>query len=233
MAKKRKMQYTEATDASLFDGKLLGQIGTSILALFALILPLLPAGGLAVLGFTVFAELSKEILIAIYVAIGVFAFFMLWLGLAWATVISLRWEYRHTVINGKRLSFKGKKGALWGQYLKWFFLTVLTLLIYGLWVWIKMKKWVLSNVEAVESEAEKTANQNAVNAYLPTANPYFPPMPNIPNIPNMSNMSNVPNVPNAPQGQPPIGYFPPYPYFPPYAPYPYGDAQDKPKNGRA
>ena len=81
MAKRRKMNNAEADNASFFDGKLLGQIGTTILALFALILPLLPAGGLAVLGFTLFADLSKEILIAIYVAIGVFAFFMLWLGL--------------------------------------------------------------------------------------------------------------------------------------------------------
>ena len=139
MAKKRKIQNAETKTATFFDGKLSGQIGTSILALFALLIPLLPAGGLAAVALTLFADLSKELLIAIYVAIGVFAFFMLWLGLAWATVISLRWEYRHTVIDGKRLSFKGKKGELWGNFLKWFFLTVLTLLIYGLWVWIKMK----------------------------------------------------------------------------------------------
>ena len=116
MAKKRKIKNAKAGGTSYFDGGLLGLIRTSILMLFALLIPLLPAGGLAVLGFTLFADLSKEILIAIYVAIGVFAFFMLLLGLAWATVISLRWQYRHTVIGGKRLVFKGKKTALWGNY---------------------------------------------------------------------------------------------------------------------
>lgn len=226
MAKKQKIQSAEAANASRFDGRLLGQIGTSILAFFALILPLLPAGGLAVLGFTLFADLSKEILIAFFIAIGIFAFFMLWLGLAWATVVVLRWEYRHTVINGKRLVFKGKKGALWGQYLKWFFLTVLTLTIYGLWVWIKMKKWVLSNVETVESKEKENDAENTMNAYLPMSNPYFSPMPNMPNTPNVS------NTPNVPQGQMPIGYFPPYPYFPSYQPiqpmppYSYGDVQN-------
>ena len=218
MAKRRKMNNAEADNASFFDGKLLGQIGTTILALFALILPLLPAGGLAVLGFTLFANLSKEILIAIYVAIGVFAFFMLWLGLAWSTVIFLRWQYRHTVIGGKRLVFKGKKTALWGNFLKWLFLTVLTLTIYGLWVWIKMQRWVISNVETVESEEAEKDEDNAMNAYLPMANPYFPPYPPMPNTSQTGNANGA--------GMP-IGYFPPYPYFPPYTQCPYANGQCK------
>ena len=224
MAKKRKIQNAEAGNASFFDGKLSGQIGTTILMLFALLLPLLPAGGLVVLALTLFADLSKEILIVIYAAIGIFAFFMLWLGLAWATVISLRWEYRHTVIGGKRLVFKGKKTALWGNYLKWFFLTVITILIYGLWVSIKMQKWVIKNVETVESKEKENTEQNAVNAYLPAANPYFPPYPPMPNMPTM------PQANNTPQGQMPMGYFPPYPCFPPYAPYPCANEQCKKEN---
>lgn len=220
MAKKRKIQSTEEKTASYFDGKLLGLIGTTILMLFALLLPLLPAGGLAVLGFTLFADLSKEILIAVYVAIGVFAFFMLLLGLAWATVISLRWQYRHTVIDGKRLVFKGKKTALWGNYLKWFFLTVLTLLIYGLWVGIKMQKWVIKNVETVESEEKENTEQNATNAYMPMANPYFPPYPPMPNMPQAGNM----------QPQMPTMYFPPYPYFPSMPACPCNNTQNTAEN---
>lgn len=227
MAKKRKIQNAEADNASYFDGKLLGLIGTSILMLFALLIPLLPVGGLAVLSFTLFADLSQEILIVIYAAIGVFAFFMLWLSLAWATVISLRWQYRHTVIGGKRLVFKGKKTALWGNYLKWFFLTVLTLTIYGLWLGIKMQKWVIKNVETVESKEKENTEQNAVNAYMPTANPYFPPYPPMPNMPIMPTM---PQANNAPQGQMPMGYFPPYPCFPPMPPYPCGEAQNPKEN---
>lgn len=221
MAKKRKIQNAEAKTASFFDGKLLGLIGTSILMLFALLLPLLPVGGVAVLSFTLFADLSEEILIVIYAAIGVLAFFMLFLGLAWATVISLRWQYRHTVIDGKRLVFKGKKTALWGNFLKWLFLTVLTLTIYGLWVGIKMQKWVISNVETVKGEEAEKDENNTMNAYLPTANPYFPPYPPMPNNPQTGNAQGA---------QMPIGYFPPYPYFPPMPPYPYGNAQNKKEN---
>lgn len=223
MAKKRKIKNAKAGGASHFDGGLLGLIGTSILMLFALLIPLLPAGGLAVLGFTLFADLSKEILIAIYAAIGVLAFFMLWLGLAWATVISLRWQYRHTVIGGKRLVFKGKKTALWGNYLKWLFLTVLTLFIYGLWVGIKMQKWVIKNVETVETEEKENADEDAMNAYLPMANPYFPTYPTYPNYPPMPNMPQAGNA----QPQMPVGYFPPYPYFPPYTACPYANGQCK------
>ena len=176
------------------------------------------------LALTLFADLSQEILIAIYATIGVFAFFMLLLGLAWATVISLRWEYRHTVIAGKRLVFKGKKTALWGNYLKWFFLSVITILLYTFWIGAKFGKWVLKNVETVESKEEKNTEQNAVNAYLPAANPYFPPYPPMPNMPTM------PQANNAPQGQMPMGYFPPYPCFPPYAPYPCANEQCKKEN---
>ena len=217
MAKKRIFKNAKAGNASYFDGKLLGQIGTGILMLFALLLPLLPAGGLAVLGFTLFADLSREILIAIYAAIGVFAFFMLWLGLAWASVIALRWQYRHTVIGGKRLVFKGKKTALWGNYLKWLFLTILTLFIYGLWLGIKMQKWVIKNVETEETEEKENADEDVMNAYLPMANPYCPTYPPMPNMPQAGNA----------QPQMPVGYFPPYPYFPPYTACPYANGQCK------
>ena len=230
MAKKRKIQGAEAKTASHFDGKLLGLIGTTILMLFALLIPLLPAGGLAVLGFTLFADLSKEILIVIYAAIGVFAFFMLFLGLAWATVISLRWEYRHTVIGGKRLVFKGKKTALWGNYLKWFFFSVITILLYTFWIGAKFGKWVIKNVETVESEEKGNTEKDAMNAYLPTANPYFPPYPTYPTYPNYPPMPNMPQAGNAQGAQIPTAYFPPYPYFPPYAPYPCVNEQCKKEN---
>ena len=79
MAKKRKLKNVNAGDASYFDGGLLGLIGTGILMLFALLLPLLPVGGLAVLGFTLFDILSIEIVNAIYAAICALAFFILFL----------------------------------------------------------------------------------------------------------------------------------------------------------
>ncbi len=227
MAKKRKLKNVNAGGASYFDGGLLGLIGTTILMLFALLIPLLPAGGLAVLGFTLFDILSIEIVNAIYAAICALAFFMLFLGLAWSSVIALRWQYRHTVIGGKRLVFKGKKTALWGNFLKWLFLTVITLLIYGLWVGIKMQKWVIKNVETVEEMEAENEGQDAMNAYLPMPNPYFPTYPTYPTYPPYPPVPNAPQIPNVPQGQMPTVYFPPYPYFPSFAPCPYTDGQCK------
>ena len=59
----------------------------------------------------------------------------------------LRWVYEHTCIGGYRLKFTGKGGQLFGRFLLWGFLTIITLGIYGLWVPIKYKKWEISHVE--------------------------------------------------------------------------------------
>lgn len=90
-----------------------------------------------------------------------------------------------------------------------------------------MQKWVIKNVETVEKKEEKNTEQDAMNAYLPTANPYFSPYPTYPNYPPMSNM---PQAGNAQGAQMPTAYFPPYPYFPPYAPYPCANGQCKKEN---
>lgn len=52
---------------------------------------------------------------------------------------------KHTVIDGKRLVFDGKGVQLFGQYIKWFLLSIITLGIYSFWLNIKMKQWVVSH----------------------------------------------------------------------------------------
>ena len=217
MAKKRCVNNMENDNASYFDGRLLGQIGTGILMLFAFLLPLLPAGGLWVLSFTFLADLSKDILIAIYALIGVFAFFMLWLGSAWATVVFLRWQYRHTVIDGYRLVFTGKAVALWGKLLKWLFLIVITLTIYGLWVWIKMQKWVMQNVHIAEREEWDMMEQSMACAGFPMPAPYFPAIPYAP--------ARYMPTPYPPQPQ--MSYYPTYPYTSPCS---YAHKRNKKRN---
>lgn len=65
------------------------------------------------------------------------------LGIAypWAMCMILRWEAKHTVINGRRLKFTGRGIGLWGKYLLWSFLTVITLGIYGIWLGLGIQKW--------------------------------------------------------------------------------------------
>jgi uncharacterized membrane protein YjgN (DUF898 family) len=47
----------------------------------------------------------------------------------------------HTVINGQRLFFDGTATQLFGNWIKWLLLMIVTLGIYGFWVGIAMKKW--------------------------------------------------------------------------------------------
>ena len=46
------------------------------------------------------------------------------------------------IIEGRRLAFDGKAIQLFANWIKWFFLIIITIGIYGFWVSIKMKKWV-------------------------------------------------------------------------------------------
>ena len=60
----------------------------------------------------------------------------------WAICMIKKWEARHTVINGHRLTFDGTAVQLFGNWIKWLLLTIITAGIYGFWLDIKMKKWV-------------------------------------------------------------------------------------------
>ena len=72
-------------------------------------------------------------------------------GLAapWAICIKEKWIASHTIIDGKQLVFDGTGGQLFLNYLKWWLLTIVTLGIYGLWLSIKMKQWVVMHTHTV------------------------------------------------------------------------------------
>ncbi len=60
----------------------------------------------------------------------------------WAVCMKERWIARHTLLDGKQLRFDGKGSQLFGNYIKWFLLTLITCGIYGFWLDIKMKQWI-------------------------------------------------------------------------------------------
>ena len=68
-------------------------------------------------------------------------------GLAtpWAVCLKESWMAKHTVIDGRQVVFDGTGGQLFGNYIKWFLLTIVTLGIYSLWLGIKMKQWVVKH----------------------------------------------------------------------------------------
>ncbi|MDR0914291.1 MAG: DUF898 domain-containing protein, partial [Oscillospiraceae bacterium] len=47
----------------------------------------------------------------------------------------------HTTIDGKRLRFDGKAIQLFGSWIKWLLLCLITLGIYSFWLGIALQKW--------------------------------------------------------------------------------------------
>lgn len=65
----------------------------------------------------------------------------LFIGYPWAACMTYRWELKHTTIDGKRLVFDGTGAQLFGTYIKWFLLCIITIGIYTLWLPVKMTAW--------------------------------------------------------------------------------------------
>ena len=71
--------------------------------------------------------------------------FTLGLATPWAMCIKYRWEAENTVIEGRRLEFIGTGASLFFNYIKWLALTIITLGIYGFWLYIKLLQWKTEN----------------------------------------------------------------------------------------
>lgn len=67
------------------------------------------------------------------------------IGAPWAHCMVIRWETKHTYVNGKRLYFDGKGHQLLGRYLLWGLLTVVTLGIFALFIPVRMHNWRASH----------------------------------------------------------------------------------------
>ena len=76
------------------------------------------------------------------------------LGIAapWAKCMLYRYQFSHTIYNGKRLKFEGEGGDLFVKRFIWYFLTCITFGIYGWWVPAKKANWVISNLHFEDEE---------------------------------------------------------------------------------
>ena len=63
----------------------------------------------------------------------------------WAICIFYGWKINHTVIEGKRLKFNGTAMGLFGNWIKWLLLIIVTFGIYSFWVHIKLEQWKVKN----------------------------------------------------------------------------------------
>jgi uncharacterized membrane protein YjgN (DUF898 family) len=58
-----------------------------------------------------------------------------------ALVLVQRWRAKHSWIDGRPLIFTGSAWGLFGNWIKWFLLCLITLGIYGFWVGPRIARW--------------------------------------------------------------------------------------------
>jgi len=62
-------------------------------------------------------------------------------------VLVERWRTKHSYIDGRQLVFTGSAIGLFGLWIKWFLLIVITLGIYSLWVGPRIARWKWENTD--------------------------------------------------------------------------------------
>ncbi|WP_066618264.1 DUF898 family protein [Clostridium magnum] len=67
----------------------------------------------------------------------------------WAVCMKINWKIKHTVIEGRRLRFEGTAIGLFGLWIKWWILCIITLGIYSFWVGISLEKWITKHTHFV------------------------------------------------------------------------------------
>lgn len=72
------------------------------------------------------------------------------LAFPWAACFMYRWEVENTVISGRRLHFTGTGLGLFGNWIKWWFLILITLGIYSFWVHIKLIEWKTKHTYVID-----------------------------------------------------------------------------------
>lgn len=86
-----------------------------------------------------------------WLGVGIIAFIIsaITFGLAfpWAYVMVLNYEVENIAFQGRRLKFNGTGFGLLGNWIKWWFLTIITLGIYSFWVYPNLQKWKWSKTD--------------------------------------------------------------------------------------
>ena len=140
MAKKNK--ELEVVAESKFDGRLLTLFGTNLLQVLVIAL-------MAGIGAAIAYALNFNVVGIVVLA--VFAY----IGVCWSNILFIKWDTKHTVISGQRLQFKAGALNLFFNYIKWIFLTVITCGIYGLWLYIKVRKWMVKHTVSSPEEEDQ------------------------------------------------------------------------------
>lgn len=90
--------------------------------------------------------------------------FTLGLGFPWIVRRKYTWLYEHQVIDGRKLEFTGEAKKLFGQCIKWLFLSIITFGIYIFVIPIKMNQWIAENTHIKGIQRDYNNDQSYFNA---------------------------------------------------------------------
>ena len=95
-----------------------------------------------------------------------------------ALVLRERWRAKHSYIDGYRLVFTGSATALFGNWIKWLCLSVITLGIYLFWVGPRIARWKWEHTDFDRSRQPlaHTDTLSVVGVPVAIAQPAAPPV---------------------------------------------------------
>ena len=76
--------------------------------------------------------------------------FTLGLGLPWVVCRTERWDSEHQIIDGQRIYFDGNAAQLFGNWIKWILLTIITFGIYSVVIPIRKQAWIVKHQSFVK-----------------------------------------------------------------------------------
>ena len=98
--------------------------------------------------------------------VGAFFLFCIWapilaaisFGLATPFIVCtvIRWICNNSIIGGKSYKFTGTAGGLFGRWILWYLLSIITIGIYSFWMTRNQIRWVIENIDTVNEEAVET-----------------------------------------------------------------------------
>ena len=103
---------------------------------------------------------------------GLLLFYMLFLAILPLMMHgAYRYRMSRTSWRGIRFGYKGSKKELYGKFLKWIGLTIITLGFYGPWLEMNLRKYLIGNVRS--GDAEFTYRGNGSDFFLLNLKGYF------------------------------------------------------------
>ena len=94
--------------------------------------------------------------------------FTLGLGVPWVVCRSMKWDSEHQVIDGRRIYFDGNAAQLFGNWIKWILLTIVTFGIYSVVVPIRKQAWIVKHQSFVKPVGNN--GQSVGNSGKPMSN---------------------------------------------------------------